>query len=456
MWKDYIIKEKIGEGQFSIVYKAINKVNKQNVAIKIIDFTKIYKIESKKNTQNNIISQIKQRINNMKKLYNDNNNCFIEIYKKYENEKYIAISMELGEMNLLKYIEPFNEEQVEDNIFYFLVRLNESFKIFDKNDEIIGNLKLENIILKKKSESSNEYIYKLSDVGLCIDLIKLIKKSSNRPDILCYIPPELKNNEKYENISDLWNLGIIIHYFRFKRYPYYANSFSEIISQLNSGNMKKYKTENQDFNSLIDGLLERDIKKRLNWNQYFNHQYFTCRDYQKNYELSNRPISESAYYSIYIAKEKQTNREVIIKIVNKDKIRKNYFETHLKKLDEAKMKKLENFLVNQTENMKVLEQEGRNQNTVKFYEYFNTQRDFAIVMEKCDEDLNHYFIHRKENFSFEEIKELLNQLNNTFQIRAKENIIHGDLKLENILIKKVNNEIVYKLTDYGVDGKFFD
>ena len=147
---------------------------------------------------------------------------------------------------------------------------------------------------------------------------------------------------------------------------------------------------------------------------------------------------------------------MIIKIVNKDKIRQKYFETHLKKLDETKMKDLVKFLVKQTKNMEVLEQEGRNQNTVKFHEYFNTQRDFAIVMEKCDEDLNHYFIYRKENFSFEEIKELLNQLNNTFQIMAKENIIHGDLKLENILIKKVNNEIVYKLTDYGVDGKFFD
>ena len=455
-WIEYIIKEKIGEGQFSTVYKAINKNNKQEVAIKIIDFTKIEKIESNKNNSNDITIEIKQKIDNMERLYNENHNCFIEIYKKFESQNNIAIAMELGEFNLKKYIDNISvSESKASKIFYFLVELNKCFKFLEKRNKPIGDLKLENIILKKKHKNSNEYIYKLSDVGLCPKLTKLIKNTSKKTDILSYLPPELNIiNGTYENISDLWSLGIIIHYFRFKRFPYDADTFSEIISQIDSGQKRIGSSKNKEFNSLIEGLLERDPKKRLNWDDYFHHPFFINRDYTKYYDLEEEPLSESAYYSIYKAKEKKTEKQMIIKIVNKEKIREKYYEENLKKIDEKIIKNLENLLVKQTETMKLLEQEGDNKNTVKFHEYFNTQKEFAIVMEKCDFDLNHYFNHRAEKFSFDEIKDLLSQLNNTFKIMAKNKIIHGDLKLENILMKKDNDKYIYKLTDYGVSKEF--
>ena len=102
--------------------------------------------------------------------------------------------------------------------------------------------------------------------------------------------------------------------------------------------------------------------------------------------------------------------------------------------------------------MKLLER-NENKNTVEFFEYFNTKKEFAIVMEKCD--LKHAFIRREKNFSLEEIKEILIQLNNTFRVMEDNQIIHGDLKLENILIKKEKSgKLIYKLTDYGVSNEF--
>jgi serine/threonine protein kinase len=142
-WIEYIIKEKIGEGQFSTVYKAINKNNKQEVAIKIIDFTKIEKIESNKNNSNDITIEIKQKIDNMERLYNENHNCFIEIYKKFESQNNIAIAMELGEFNLKKYIDNISvSESKASKIFYFLVELNKCFKFLEKRNKPIGDLKL--------------------------------------------------------------------------------------------------------------------------------------------------------------------------------------------------------------------------------------------------------------------------------------------------------------------------
>ena len=51
---------------------------------------------------------------------------------------------------------------------------------------------------------------------------------------------------------------------------------------------------------------------------------------------------------------------------------------------------------------------------------------------------------RRKGFNIEEIYDIMKQLNNTFKIMKENNIIHRDLKLENILIK-YNKSINYKI-----------
>ena len=69
-----------------------------------------------------------------------------------------------------------------------------------------------------------------------------------------------------------------------------------------------------------------------------------------------------------------------------------------------------------------------NNNSIKCYEYFNTEDNFLIIMELCDcnfqENLNTRLDDNRKCFSIEEIYERLNQLNNTFRIMVKNNIIH--------------------------------
>ena len=87
--------------------------------------------------------------------------------------------------------------------------------------------------------------------------------------------------------------------------------------------------------------------------------------------------------------------------------------------------------------MVIVEGENReNKNTVKFYEYFETKDEFGIVMELCDDNLFNVLIEREYPYSAQEIKDIFTQLNKTFQIMINKKLIHRDLKLENILIKK--------------------
>ena len=106
--------------------------------------------------------------------------------------------------------------------------------------------------------------------------------------------------------------------------------------------------------------------------------------------------------------------------------------------------------------MKILE--GKNMdniNTVKFYEYFHTENEFCIVMELCDENLLQKLSRKEANkgFNIDEIYNILNQLNNSFRIMKENNIIHRDLKLQNILVKYTNKEktdYILKLSDFGI------
>ena len=87
--------------------------------------------------------------------------------------------------------------------------------------------------------------------------------------------------------------------------------------------------------------------------------------------------------------------------------------------------------MNEIENMKICSE--NNDNSVKYYESFETENEFAIVLELCDESLTKF--KKDKSFNSKEIFDLLNQLNNTFKIMKEKKIVHRDLKPDNILIK---------------------
>ena len=102
---------------------------------------------------------------------------------------------------------------------------------------------------------------------------------------------------------------------------------------------------------------------------------------------------------------------------------------------------------NEINNMRIVEgKEKKNYHTVKLFEYFHTNDEFAIVMELCDESLLSLFSKKKYPFSSKKISEVLTPLNNIFKIMAKNRIVHKDLNLDNILVKYENkDQIRYRI-----------
>ena len=177
----------------------------------------------------------------------------------------------------------------------------------------------------------------------------------------------------------------------------------------------------------------------------------------KNYEDYYERIDEigaGAYGYVYKGKEKGTNELRAIKVMKIERIRENLSSQYdIKEIKEQLKLCIEGF-IQEFENMKICSKD--NENSVKCYKYFNNKDNFTIITELCDQNLlqllNKRIEEEERGFNSEEIYEIMKGLNNTLKIMKENNIIHRDLKLENILIKyddKEHKEYTIKLSDYG-------
>ena len=152
------------------------------------------------------------------------------------------------------------------------------------------------------------------------------------------------------------------------------------------------------------------------------------------YIIENK-IGSGSFGDVFIGMDKNTGEKVAIK-----RVKKQILYQYGNYLINAFWKEIDSMTKCNCEN------------SVKLIKNFETTNNLNIVMELCDTDLLVYLNKRMEPFSTDEVREIFQQLNNVFKIMNKNNIIHRDLKLGNILIKYAENtklKFIPKLSDYG-------
>ena len=190
---DYIIKETIGKGTFSIVKLGINKKTKEKVAIKILKKNKIVHKED--------VERIEREINILEKLNHIN---VIKIYKINEDNENYYILMEFCENGeLFHYIVERQRLKEEKAAFFFYQLINGLEYIHSKNI-VHRDLKPENLLLGKDN------ILKIIDFGLSnfCEPNNYLETPCGSP---CYASPEMVNGDKYNgHMIDIWSTGIIL------------------------------------------------------------------------------------------------------------------------------------------------------------------------------------------------------------------------------------------------------
>ena len=200
-----------------------------------------------------------------------------------------------------------------------------------------------------------------------------------------------------------------------------------------------------DYNKNICDYFEENTSPIILVNTYYSKISFEIIDV----------IKENIYTSVYKARliDDPYSGLVAVKKIFKDKIKDEMkFVQCKEEITEEDFKPEIIKFNNEILNMKKLSSEY----SVKIIDYYDTKKEFIIVMELCDETLFHVLCRKKDGFSADEIREILLQLNEVFKKMNELNISHRDIKLNNILVKYLNKEktkFKVLLSDYGISNQ---
>ena len=273
----YKLLELIGEGNYTQVYQGENKNTKELRAIKIVKLKSIKLLIKKEYSTEEAIKEINnyiEKLNNeikLMELCGKNNENSVKYFESYETEDEFVIIMELCNESLKEYAKEKTLNSKE--IYNILSQLNNTFKIMRDYNIVHRDLKPENILIKYGD--NDKCIIKLCDFG--VSKTEKFTRLKTYTGTYGYMAPEiieLTEQGNYDSKCDLWSLGIIIYELYFKEKPYKGINELVILKQINSfGKNKIKKTNNKNLDDLIEKLLEKDPKKRISWDDYFNHAF---------------------------------------------------------------------------------------------------------------------------------------------------------------------------------------
>mgnify|MGYP001231462927 CR=1 FL=1 len=264
--KDYCVEHnKIGAGAFSTIHKAYKEGNDKIYAVKKID---IYKYKNNKETYKREFTLLRKLDHkNIIKLHDiiidtRNQNLFL-VLDYYQNGDFANF---LNNRSLKEKYAKNYMFQLRDGLHY----------LFSKNI-IHRDLKPQNLLLDENKSLI------ITDFGLAKHF-----KSNEMLETVCgsplYMAPEIIAKKNYTIQSDLWSVGIILYQMIYGKVPYLSKNLVGLI--------REHKTKKLYYDSpyvlsdsckkLIKDLLIIDSQKRINWDNFFNNEWFGTNEVLEN------------------------------------------------------------------------------------------------------------------------------------------------------------------------------
>lgn len=144
-----------------------------------------------------------------------------------------------------------------------------------------------------------------------------------------------------------------------------------------------------------------------------------------NYNLKN--LGNGSYANVFKYKDDFYNKYFVLKRAKKDL---NQKELERFKLEFIEMKKLNSPYI------------------VEVYSYFDSNNEY--IMEYMDDTLDQYIKKNNNKLDNKKRKLLVNQIIRAFEYIHSKNYLHRDISPKNILIKKYDDTIIVKISDFGL------
>lgn len=261
--KTFLIREEIGKGAFSKIYKAFDSIKARDVAIKVI----------RKKTVIKIRKQIETEIQLLQKLDHPN---IVQCFGVYEDHSKIFIVMEYcskGDLSDLLKVSFLTEDDVKD-LFQGLVS---ALQYLHKQNVMHRDLKPKNILV------SDDDKLKIADFGFAKHL------STDLSQTICgsplYMAPEILNSSPYASNSDLWSVGIVLYEMISGKTPYFAKNLEDLkknIHEVSQFDMIDSLEVSYACKELLFQLLDINKSSRMSWDEFFSHTWLTSKPVTEN------------------------------------------------------------------------------------------------------------------------------------------------------------------------------
>ncbi|XP_063181449.1 serine/threonine-protein kinase ULK4 isoform X4 [Chroicocephalus ridibundus] len=279
--ENFILYEEIGRGNKTVVYKGRRKGTINFVAVLCTDKCK------------------RAEITNWVRLTHEiRHKNIVTFHEWYETSNHLWLVVELCTGGSLESVIAQDEHLPEDVVREFGVDLITGLHHIHKLGIIFceltpgkillegpGTLKFSNFCLAKVDGENLEDFFALvgseegeGDVSESTPQRYLKNRFRGSP---LYTAPEAIKGEDFSKASDLWSLGCLLYEMFAGRPPFFSDSLSELIEKIFYEDPLPPRPEGSvfhkpsaEFVSLLDGLLQKDPQKRLNWTDLLQHPFW--------------------------------------------------------------------------------------------------------------------------------------------------------------------------------------
>ena len=330
IWKEYTKLNLLGNSANGKAYKAKSKTENKTVVIK--EYSK---------HQKNSIALYNNEINYMEKLKSENTIKYIKL-EESNDYYYIIREFHYGTLDEFTKIHP-NGVSIKE-IQKILLDLSIPFKILNQNHLIHRDIKPSNILFSYDEKNQLKTI--LSGIYLTE---KEGEQFNNNIDvnptrIIC--SPEALMGEKYDMKTDIWSVGILIYFLIKGNYPFNGKRDLIILREIDKG-IDLNITDDNDLNDLLKKTLEKDVQKRISWNEFFNHPFLKKKFQEKKSNQDDEKIKKGKEEILKILNEindvKRTNINtirdywVLVSSFGNDNLGKNFNEKIFNPIKQAYM-----------------------------------------------------------------------------------------------------------------------
>lgn len=290
----------LGEGAFSKVYLGIyngltNRYIKKNtqVAIKIINTLKL---------NEKTLKILEDEIAIMNIIKNDPHENIVVCYDIFRENNNIYIILEYcdsGDMRNILVGKPIKELYVK----YYFNQLVKGLKYLYNKQILHRDIKPRNILL-----SNNKKVLKLADFGFAKQTQTYTQ--THLYDTICgsplYMAPEIMT-KAYNNQTDLWSVGMILYEMLYGVHPYgHCKNIPELQGEINRElyipplNNTNTQVSNECIN-LLTTLLQKNVGKRINWDEFFGNAWTQTKDDPKIIKSSSVSLKDESHINKFIS-----------------------------------------------------------------------------------------------------------------------------------------------------------